>query len=93
MNRRAFIAAIAAIPAAALAGIRPPTALYVDALRVPPLEATGGYLLPLWQKDVIAKLYSIPPELIGEPSYSVGHYIAACERQLLKTLGNHGRTQ
>ncbi len=89
MDRRAFIAAIAAIPAAALAGIRPPAAT----ITFQALEGTGGFIVPGWAADEIAELYSIPPELIGEPSYSVTHYIEACERQLLKTLGNQGRTQ
>ena len=69
MDRRAFIAALAAIPAALLAGLgRPP----LEALEYVPLAGDGGYLLPLWQNEEIAKLYAVPPELIAtEAAY--GH--------------------
>lgn len=84
MNRRRFIAALAAIPAALLAGLgRPP----LEALEYVPLEASGGYLVPeAWSRELIAKLYAVPPELIGQPSYSVTQYVEAAERQLLEVL-------
>ena len=61
MNRRGFLAAIAAIPAALLAGIRP-------ALRWIPVKPVEYSIKPhlKYQREEIARIFRVPVSLIND---------------------------
>lgn len=70
MNRRELILAIAAIPIGAVAAAKPQTVLFVGDTMIKPLSPLnvygGGFLVPKGYAEEIARLFAIPPELLGK---------------------------
>lgn len=68
MNRRTFLAAIAAIPAAAIAGLRRP----LDWIPIKPIEYSAQRF---WRREEIARIFRVPVHLLGDDGSSTfGHF-------------------
>ena len=71
MDRRGFLAAIAAIPAALLVGLRRPRLNWTSI--APPKYSIKPYLE--WKAKEIARVFGVPPELIGPKHSTFGFAI------------------
>lgn len=101
MNRRGFLASLLAIPAAVVAVLRPESRLWVYRTSSPPewtpIEPIKYTVKPFlkYQREEIAKIFRIPPELIVDEGRSTFAAFEDVEAEFVKTKTEwfRGRTR